>query len=46
MKIGYLKVFMRVIMRIGYLNVIMRAHMRIRYLESYFGSTHEDCLPQ
>lgn len=46
MKIGYLKVFMGVIMRIGYLKVIMRAHMRICYLESDFGSTHEDCLPQ
>jgi len=45
-KIGYLKVFMRLLMRIGYVKVIMRTHMRIGYLESYFGSTHEDWLPQ
>jgi len=46
MKIGYLKVFTRLLMRIGYVKVIMRTHMRIGYLESYFGTTHEDWLPQ
>jgi alpha-D-ribose 1-methylphosphonate 5-triphosphate synthase subunit PhnL len=39
-KTGYLKVFMRVLMRIGYLKVIMRAPMRIGYLESDFGNEH------
>jgi hypothetical protein len=32
--------------RTGYLKVIMDVHIRICYLESDFGITHEDRLPQ